>query len=195
MKTFRASRTGLHLAGLVAVLLAFALVTPGQASANEPAPRPGTAQFEIKFMSDMIDHHAMAIEMGTVCLDKAVHDELKELCADIVSTQQQEIETLQGWLESWYGVSYEPEMTPGDMKKVERLASLSGAEFEIEFMEMMSKHHARAIKMATRCLDRADHEELLALCDNIVATQSAEIQQMSTWLCDWYGICRPEKRA
>ena len=32
--------------------------------ASAPAPSPATANFEIKFMTDMIDHHYMAVMMA-----------------------------------------------------------------------------------------------------------------------------------
>lgn len=38
-------------------------------------------------------------------------------------------------------------------------------------------------------MDRAYHAELRALCENIIVAQSAEIEQMQTWLCQWYGEC------
>lgn len=172
-------------------LVAFSLFTPATTSADDPVPHPGTARFELDFLSDMIDHHAMAVETGELCPERAVHEDLLAMCADIVATQQQEIEAMQGWLASWYGISHEPEMNAGEMKELERLAARSGEEFEIELIQMMSQHHAKAVKMASRCVDRADHAELVDLCGQIVATQTAEIQELQTWLCDWYGICRP----
>jgi uncharacterized protein (DUF305 family) len=100
------------------------------------------------------------------------------------------IEKMRAWLQNWYGITYEPVMKPGDEKMMERLASLSGAEFEIAFMDMMIKHHEKAIKEGRHCLDKAYHAELRELCDSIIRTQSAEIAQMQTWLCQWYGECR-----
>lgn len=38
-------------------------------------------------------------------------------------------------------------------------------------------------------IDRAYHPELVDICANIVETQVAEITQMRTWLCEWYGVC------
>lgn len=32
--------------------------------AAEPAPTPAAAHFEVKFLTDMIDHHAMAVMIG-----------------------------------------------------------------------------------------------------------------------------------
>jgi uncharacterized protein (DUF305 family) len=97
---------------------------------------------------------------------------------------------MQTWLQQWYGVSHEAVMKPGDEQMMDRLASLTGAEFEMAFMEMMIKHHEKAIKEGRHCLDKAFHVELRTLCGNIVTTQSAEIAQMRTWLCQWYGACK-----
>jgi uncharacterized protein (DUF305 family) len=65
-----------------------------------------------------------------------------------------------------------------------------GEEFEIEFMQMMIKHHRGAIKEGEKCLDKAYHTQLLELCGNIIVTQTQEIETMQTWLCEWYGICK-----
>lgn len=179
------------LRSLQALLLIASMVSAGWAAA--PAPNTGTARFEVDFMEGMIDHHAMAVEMATICEAQAVHAELAELCTEIRVAQQQEIDTMQSWLQAWYGVSYAPEMSRGDMRRMEKLASLSGAEFEIAFMETMIRHHAQAIREASTCLERAYHTELLDLCENIIVAQTMEIQLMRTWLCDWYGICRKEQ--
>ena len=160
---------------------------PGTASA--PAPDRRTARWEIDFMQDMIDHHMMAVMTARVCVEKAVHEELRALCQDIIAAQSAEMEQMQSWLRQWYGVSHEPRMTPGMELKVEKLASLSGAEFEIAFMEMMIRHHEKAIKKGEECLDRAYHAELRQLCENIIAAQTEEIARMRAWLCEWYGEC------
>ena len=171
------------------MILAPVFFLPMPVAADAPAPHPGTARFEVRFMEDMIDHHAMAVEMGQLCVTKAIHEDLRTLCTEIITAQQQEIATMQSWLQAWYNRTHEPEMTPGDMNKQERLASLSGAEFEIEFMKRTIRHHWKAVVRATQCLDQAFHEELESLCENIIETQLAEIIQMRLWLCDWYGLC------
>ena len=161
------------------------LATPIMADA--PAPTPATAHYEIKFMTDMIDHHAMAVMMADMCLEKAVHPELRTLCESIKAAQTEEIQTMQSWLRSWYGISYEPEVKmTGEMK---RLMSLSGEVFEIEFMQMMIRHHFKAVVESRTCQKRAYHPELIHLCHNIEMTQTQEIQLMQMWLCSWYGIC------
>jgi uncharacterized protein (DUF305 family) len=170
--------------------LALFLMLFGSAHASAPAPDNSTARYEVDFMEDMIDHHAMAIMMASMCEQKAVHTDLRELCTDIRLAQRQEIETMQSWLQSWYGTTYAPDMTPGDRRKMEKLSQLSGAEFEIEFMQSMIRHHRTAIKSASTCLDRAYHGSLVSLCENIIDAQLMEIRMMQAWLCDWYEICR-----
>ncbi len=53
------------------------------------------------------------------------------------------------------------------------------------FPEVLIHHHTGAIREAEKCLDRAEHEELLTLCEYIIVTQAAEIEEMQTRLCDW----------
>lgn len=179
-----------------AFLVAFAAfgLGAGPAAAEEPAPDRRAARFEVDFLMDMIDHHAMAVEMAEMCLDKAVHPELEGLCENIESSQSAELEQMQGWLADWYGVSHEPEMKPGDMRQMTRLAALSGAEFEVEFMESMTRHHRTAIREAEKCLRREAHPDLDDLCSTIIETQSAEIVWMKQWLCQWYDRCGHQGR-
>jgi uncharacterized protein (DUF305 family) len=171
---------------VMAAAVALAVSVP--ALADRPAPTPAAAHFEVKFMTDMIDHHMMAVMMSQHCVEKAVREELRTMCQEIIAAQTKEIQQMQTWLKDWYGISYEPDdmQMTGQMKK---LMAMSGATFEIEFMQMMIKHHFQAIKEAQQCQRKAYHPELLQLCQNIESTQAREIQQMQTWLCAWYGIC------
>lgn len=157
------------------------------ANADQPAPTPAAAHYEVKFMTDMIDHHAMAVMTADLCLNRAVHPELTSLCENIKSTQMQEIATMQFWLQNWYDISYSPDIhMTGEMK---RLMSLSGELFEIDFMQMMIRHHFKAVVESRTCEKRAYHPELVSMCQEIEVVQTQEIQTMLTWLCSWYSIC------
>ncbi len=161
-------------------------------AADAPASRNATTKFETGFMENMIAHHSMAVMMARLCEDRASHENLLMLCQRIEATQTAEIEEMQAWLEEWYGVSYEPEMTTPMQRQLHELASMSGAEFEIAFMEMMIRHHKTAVTEGERCKKRAYHRDLIELCEDIVETQSMEIAIMENWLCDWYDICNDE---
>ena len=121
----------------IALLVAGALlgVFAGPAAASGPASDPASARFEVRFMSAMIDHHAMAIEMAGLCPGRALHEPLLETCSTIIAAQSAEIADMQSWLSDWYGVSHSPMMRPGDERMLDRFAAMSGPAFEVEFME------------------------------------------------------------
>lgn len=174
----------------VAIGIAALLLAPA-ATADTPASSPGAAAFEAEFLEMMIDHHQMALHMSETCLGKAVHPELLRLCESIMGSQAEEISLMQGWLSEWYGIEHEPSMDdPMHHGQMMELAELSGSEFEIAFLQMMSEHHAMAVRDGRECLSMAEHRELRGLCRNIVVTQLQEIAQMEMWLCLWYGDCR-----
>lgn len=179
-------------AGLVAAALVAA--APVSLLGDAPAPRKQQAKFEIEFMKGMIDHHHMAVMMAELCLDRAVHEELEHLCEQIRSSQLREIEMMQDWLADWYGVTHDPRMKRGDEKMMDRMEEMTGEEFEIDFMEMMIRHHAKAVREGLKCARRAYHSDLIEMCENIVQTQLEEIEMMEEWLCEWYDLCRPHKR-
>jgi uncharacterized protein (DUF305 family) len=181
-----------RLLACLSVAIGFLTATTTPVLAEAPAPLPSAANFEVKFMQDMIDHHMMAIMEAEICLENAISGELRSLCQEIIVAQHHEMVMIQTWLSEWYGITYEPVMKPGEMKMLERLASFEGEEFEIEFMEMMIKHHSQAVKEGEKCLRKAFHIDLLNMCEDILETQSAEIMQMQTWLCEWYGICQKQ---
>ena len=44
----------------------------------------------------------------------------------------------------------------------------------------MIDHHMTAVVMAEVCAQQAIHEELQSMCENIIGTQSEEIEEMQT---------------
>ena len=180
--------SAMFIPAIASAALLFSSALP--AAASQPAPDKGTAKYEIRFLTNMIDHHHMAIMMAELCETRATHDELRSLCTNIRTSQSQEMTRMQGWLRDWYGINHEPEMKAADERMLAEMAAMSGEEFEIEFMEMMIEHHSKAIKEAQTCERRAFHAEIRQLCRNIISTQSQEMSQMRNWLCIWYGICR-----
>lgn len=189
---------------LVVCLLAATLgagVASGPAAASGPASDPAVAQYEITFLEEMIGHHMMAAHeglMAPLCVERAVHPELRQLCQDIIREQREEIHLMQGWLRSWYGIEASMDHTAGghgmgprDMAvMLEALPTLYGEPYEILFLQEMSIHHRSAVREARVCLRTAEHPELLALCRSIIASQRDEISQMQSWWCSWYGHCR-----
>jgi uncharacterized protein (DUF305 family) len=172
-----------------ALALCALLVVPLTSPASAPAPSEEASRYEVQFMEGMIDHHAMAVRTADLCLQRATHAELIELCNQIKTTQTTEINWMQSWLEAWYDVTHKPSISKSDREHLRRMSDLSGAEFEIAFMRMMIEHHQMAIVEASDCLVNAYHQDLIELCGSIASAQAAEIVTMRSWLCEWYDVC------
>lgn len=65
------------------------------------------------------------------------------------------------------------------------------AQLEVDVMTGMIPHHRSAIAMAQMALDKATHPEVKQLAQSIIDSQTAEIDTMSHWLRDWYGVQPP----
>lgn len=164
------------------------LVTTSAAFAAGPAPERDQRRFEIDFLESMIDHHYGAIKMSELCDGRTVHAELKQMCDSIKTNQAAEIEKMQAWLQSWYGVTHEPRLDQRTRRQIEELSRLTGAAFEKAYMTMMIRHHSMAAIMAIDCLNQAYHPEMLDMCAKMLGMQGDEIAQLRIWLQQWYGI-------
>lgn len=56
------------------------------------------------------------------------------------------------------------------------------------FVENMIVHHEGAIEMAKKVVDKTKRPEVKALAEEIITTQSAEVETMNGWLKKWYGL-------
>ena len=63
----------------------------------------------------------------------------------------------------------------------------NNAPYDQNFIDGMVPHHEAAIAMAKVAQTKAEHAELKALADAIVADQDGEIAQMKAWRKAWYG--------
>lgn len=55
-----------------------------------------------------------------------------------------------------------------------------------QFIEQMIPHHESAITMARLALQKSKHNEVKTLANNIISSQSAEINTMKQWYKGWY---------
>jgi len=57
---------------------------------------------------------------------------------------------------------------------------------EYEFLVHMIPHHEEAVATATYLKENTEREEIREFAEGIIRSQSAEIEQMTTWLENWY---------
>ena len=64
--------------------------------------------------------------------------------------------------------------------------------FDRQFIDRMIPHHAMAITSAQHMISDSPRPELRELADDIVGSQSEQIDQMRAWRGEWYGDPGPE---
>lgn len=182
----------------------------GLSNAQETEALNRNQRAEIRFLQGMSDHHQMALDMATICLEQAESIEVLTICQAVVDAQTPEIEQMQGWLLTWYNIEYQtmpmgsidvdtigsmehsgmvmgnmpftdPAMMMGMMAGFNRW---EGIDFDIAWLESMIDHHDDAIHMANRVLERHAHNELAILAQEIIDAQSDEIELMEDLLLD-----------
>lgn len=201
---------------LVLAAAALLLAGCGDDSSDDPAMAPATEEqdgaegsdgtnpneADVAFTQAMIVHHEQAIEMAALAEDRADAGEVRSLATRIGEAQQPEIDRMQEWLEAWGEDAADAgtdmghdgmDMGGGDSmgmmsgEDMEQLEAASGAEFDRMFLEMMIEHHRGAIAMAQEVQADGSHPDVLALADDVVADQEAEVEEMEQLLADLGG--------
>lgn len=174
------------------LVAALPLVALAACSDSDDSPAKAFNDADVTFAQEMIPHHRQATEMAKLADGRTTNPEVLDLASGIIAAQQPEIDSMSGWLESWdkevpsesgemadmdHGPSSDmPGMMSGD--DISRLASLSGAEFDDEFLTMMIEHHEGAIEMASTEEADGTYPRAVALAKKIQKDQAAEIERM-----------------
>ena len=159
---------------------------------------------DVVFAQGMIPHHEQAVEMAGIALAPAAaaSPEIVELATAIQGAQDPEIVLMRSLLESWGQPTEMPGMEDmegmssdemagmdhGGMEgmmsgeEMAALGTLTGAEFDQAWAEMMIRHHEGAIVMAETVLASGTNLDVELLADQIVAAQQAEIDEMRALL-------------
>ncbi|QIK74406.1 DUF305 domain-containing protein [Nocardioides piscis] len=198
--------------GAAALTLAVAYGAVGCGSDDDPtstAAAPSATEHndaDVAFASDMLQHHAQALSMVDLTLDRPLDPEVVELAEQVRSAQGPEIETFTDWLTEWgepipetmrdhsnaghgghdVGDSMEGMDTdmPG-MMSAEDMTGLQQAEdadFQAMWLEMMIEHHEGAVEMAEAHTDEGRYAPAIELARDIAEGQTAEIAEMQRLL-------------
>ena len=162
------------------------------AAGHEAGAHAAAVRSEATFIAAMIPHHEEAVTSAEAIAAISEREEVLALAADIIEVQALEIAELRAWLADWYRdqgpVAYEPMMRP--------FTGLRPAEADEVFVADMIHHHEGAIEMAEAylALPDAKRPEVVALANEIIAVQRAEIAALQLMLQMW-GVAVPEHGA
>ncbi len=160
-------------------------------------------QADVDFATEMMPHHAQAVQMVVMAQGRELDPEVASLMDEIRTAQVPEIETMTDWLTAWdkpipatsldhsnagedmgdmssgmegMDLSSMPGMMSAD--RMGALEDASGSQFQEMWLQMMIEHHTGAIQMAQVEIDNGVNAEAIALAEGIVESQTAEITTM-----------------
>ena len=184
---------------LAAALVAMALVLTGCSNDDTESTGKGFNEADVSFATDMIQHHAQALQMVDLAMGRDLDPEVQQLADEIRAAQAPEIEQMVNWLQDWEqpvpetvrdhanahgdGMDMDSDM-PGMMSNedMQALEATAGPEFRPMWLEMMIEHHEGAIEMAEQEQENGEHRQAVALAENIASAQAEEIDAMKDLL-------------
>ena len=204
------TRRSARILGTLTLGLALTLTACGN---DEPANDASTQvsdtdhnDADVAFATDMIQHHAQALSMVDLTVDRTLDPEVQQLADDIREAQGPEIETMSDWLQEWneeipdtmrdhsnaghdmegMGDSMDgldsdmPGMMSGD--DFDELENAPDSDFQTMWLEMMIEHHEGAVEMAQDQQKDGQYKPAVDLAGNVVDSQTGEIDTMKSLL-------------
>ena len=181
-----------------ALLLAAATACAGTKEPTEqPSPRPVSrypyTEADVRFMSDMIGHHAQALAMAALAPRNEASPEILRLAERLTAGQQDEIGTMERWLRArgkpvpdphhaMHGLPMPGMLTEAQMRELEQAR---GPEFDRLFLTYMIQHHRGAVAMVKQLYGTpgaAQDDTVFKFADDVGVDQTTEIARMERML-------------
>ena len=148
---------------------------------------------DVEFAQGMIAHHEQAIEMADIALDPDIgaSPEVIDLATRIKGAQDPEVELMTGWLKAAGlpvamddSMGHDMSSMDGMMtaEQMDAMAGSTGLEFDKMWLEMMIAHHEGAVSQSETVKAKGADAAVLALADQIITAQRAEIIEMQALL-------------
>ena len=149
---------------------------------------------DVRFMSNMIGHHAQALVMAAWAPSHGANPSVRTLAARIINAQQDEIATMRQWLgdrgrpvPEAHAMSMPGMLMPGMLTEAQMrvLDQAAGPGFDRLFLKDMIQHHRGAVTMVQQLFDThgaARDETVFKFANDVNADQSTEIARMETML-------------
>ena len=150
---------------------------------------------DVMFAQMMIPHHQQAVEMSEMLLAKDnVPANVRDFAQGVVAAQGPEIERMNAMLTAWdeepmsesggmegmdHGSGMDGMMSEEDMAALEEAQGVEAARL---YLEQMTVHHEGAVDMARDEVDNGENPQAVALAQQVIEDQEAEIQEMETML-------------
>ena len=138
------------------------------------------------FIEQMIPHHQEAIDTSNIILLNSDSDEIKQFARGVIDAQVKENEEMKSWHEEWFGKDYTANSELTMIMMMGDLTKLSGSDLDQAYAKGMVMHHKSAIEMAKKIKTISTKTEVLNLADDVILSQSTEVNALQNWLMSKY---------
>lgn len=161
------------------------------ATASAAAAAPEVAPFDLLLLDLMIRHRVLGIDMVRLARERAQRPEVQALAVRLEQSQQSDLERCINWQAAWYGglAPAGQQRMHGSLRNLKylqldmrQLEHVSGAAFDIRFLQLMVRHHRAMLAMAQQAQRMASHTELRDAVGALMVQQQAEIREMEALL-------------
>jgi uncharacterized protein (DUF305 family) len=147
-----------------------------------PAQSAAASMTDAMFASMMIPHHQEGIEITKLGASKATTPAVKQIAQRSMDSQQSELPELQKVAESGGMASPKPPEPPlakfNDQEMAE-LQRLSGKDFDLKWLDVLSSHHMAAIMMTDVAMSASAGGEAKAVQQKIRDGQLKDVDEMN----------------
>ena len=144
---------------------------------------------DVRFMQNMIHHHAQALEMTSLVKARSRRKDIPLLAKRLEISQQDEIALMERWLEAraeevtGHAQAHGGALLPGMLteRELARLEGASGQMFDRGFLELMIRHHEGALVMVSELFATKGggmEPEISQFAGHVEADQHIEIGRM-----------------
>jgi len=135
---------------------------------------------DLRFASDMIQHHEGAISASLELLRQGTDPEMQSLARRIIAAQEPEIAQLRSYLSrQGLSVAKNPNVSPSVGVQAPKGSSNSA---DLRFAASMIPHHEAAIEASSQLLQQGRDSEMRVLAEKIIQAQQAEVIQLRGYL-------------
>ena len=146
-----------------------------------------TGNNDIDFATMMVAHHRGAVEMSKVEVDNGNNAELKAFAQKVIDDQNKEIDLMQTFISkaaktgSLNSKEFQKALNQS-MSAMMNGNTPSYNDIDKDFAAQMIPHHQSAVDMANGYLEFGKEARLVTLCQNIINSQTKEINFLKEWL-------------
>jgi uncharacterized protein (DUF305 family) len=156
------------------------------------APGPGFTVADVRFMQNMIGHHAQAIAMAALAPNHGASVNVQKLAQKIDISQRDEIKFMKHWLAERTQAVPTDEQAPALMRPgmltpqmMAQLDASRGSEFDRLFLTYMIGHHGGALQMVDELFaapNSAQESDIFRFATDVSVDQRDEIYVMQKLL-------------